>query len=169
MPRPRRPPSNNETLDHLLSVAVDDGYEDGGPARDSQASDSQALHLAVAAVLPDVEDVVRHGDVALAVEGDVAEHRLPRALRLQRGRDLALVEVLDLAGGLQRLLGLVGEAFAVGGVVVEDRHLFAAELARDVGAGDLALLVVTAAGAEGVPAALVGEARVGGGGAGLEQ
>ena len=53
-------------------------------------------------------------------------------------------------GGLQRLLDFVGEAFAVGGRVVDDRDLLRLELARDVRGDRRALLVVAADGAEDV-------------------
>jgi hypothetical protein len=71
-------------------------------------------------------------------------------------------------GGIQRLLRLLGQAAAIGGVVVQDRHPLPAHVLRDVAPGDLALLVVAPADAEGVPLALVGEARVRGGGADLQ-
>jgi hypothetical protein len=51
---------------------------------------------------------------------------------------------------------------------VQDGDALAAHVLRDVAPGHLALLVVAAADAEGVPLALVGEARVGGGGADLQ-
>ena len=72
------------------------------------------------------------------------------------------------AGGVHRLLGLVGEALAVGGLVVDDGDLGVLELLGEIGAGDRALLVVAAAGAERVPQAALGEVRVGRGRRDLE-
>ena len=61
------------------------------------------------------------------------------------------------AGGVHRLLGFVGKALAVRGLVVDDRDLGVLELLREIGAGNRALLVVAAAGAERVPQAALGE------------
>src|SRR5271166_2489796 len=75
-------------------------------------------------------------------------------------RRVVLVHRLLHAERVELLAGLVGEAFAVRGVVVEDGDLVVLEVGGEELAGDLALLVVTAADAERVPAALVGELRV---------
>ena len=84
-----------------------------------------------------------------------------RAIVLLAGRE-GLVHDLLQAGRIHRLLGLVGEAFAVGGLVVQDRDVLALELRRQILAGDAALLVVAAADAEHVGAgALVGQLRIG--------
>ena len=83
-------------------------------------------------------------------------------------RGIGAVEGFLLAGGVQRLLRLIRQAFAVGGVVMQDGDALAAEILRHVGAGHLALLVVPAANSEGVPAAVVGIGRVGRGGADLQ-
>ena len=59
--------------------------------------------------------------------------------------------------------GLVGEAFAVRGLVMQDRDLLAGIFACHVGACNLALLVIATAHAEHVRAgAFVGQFRVGG-------
>ncbi len=64
------------------------------------------------------------------------------------------------AGGLQRLLDFVGEAFAVGRRVVGDRDLLRLELIRHVRGDRRTLLVVAADGAEHDLEALFGELRV---------
>src|SRR5205807_10450744 len=73
------------------------------------------------------------------------------------------VEHLLDAFGIHCLLGLVGKALAVGGLVVHERDLLALEIGGDVVAGDCALLVVAAAGAKNVPHVALGDARIGGG------
>src|SRR5215204_6264734 len=80
----------------------------------------------------------------------------------------ALVHDLLQALLVHRLLGLVGEALAVGGLVVDDGDLLALEALGEIAAGDLALLVVAAAGAEGVPLSALGQARVRRGGRRLD-
>jgi hypothetical protein len=91
------------------------------------------------------------GGVHAAVEHDVG------VLRLDLGEDG--LEVGFLVGGalaaddghlraLQGLLDLVGDALAVGGLVVDDRDLLRLELVGDVGGDRRALLVVAADGAE---------------------
>src|SRR6266853_4745546 len=67
------------------------------------------------------------------------------------------------AGLVERLLGLVGEAFAVGGLVVEDGDVLALVELRDVVGGDQALLIVTAADPRHVPELALGVQRIGGG------
>ncbi len=59
--------------------------------------------------------------------------------------------------GVHGLLGLVGEALAVRGLVMDDRDLLVLEVVGEALAGDGALLVVATAGAEGVPEAALGE------------
>src|SRR6185437_2157433 len=75
---------------------------------------------------------------------------------------VGLVHLLLYARLVERLPGLVGEALAVGALVVEDRDVLALEIFRDVGAGDRPLLVVTAADTRDVPELALGEQRVGG-------
>ena len=75
--------------------------------------------------------------------------------------DAVIQHFLD-AGLVHGLLRLVGEALAVGGLVMHDSDLLALQRGGDIGGGDSALLVVTAAGAELVPVAgAVGQLRVG--------
>src|SRR6185503_8232534 len=92
-------------------------------------------------------------------------------LRLDLGEDR--LEVGFLVGGalaahhvhlvgLQRLLDLVGEALAVGGLVVDEGDLLRLQLVRDVRGDGRALLVVAAHGAEHGLHAALGELRVGG-------
>ena len=69
--------------------------------------------------------------------------------------------LLGEAGLVQRLLGLVGETLAVGGLVVEDGDVLALVVLRDVLGGDQALLIVAAADARHVPELALGEQRVG--------
>jgi hypothetical protein len=76
---------------------------------------------------------------------------------------VGLVELFGDAGLVERLLGLVGQALAVGGLVVEDRDVLAGEVLGDELPGDGALLVVAAADAQHVPQLALGEDRVGGG------
>src|SRR4029077_21212570 len=80
----------------------------------------------------------------------------------------AFVEHLFHAAGLYRLQSLVGEALAVGGLVVDEGDLLAFEVGEDIAAGDLALLIVAAAGAENVPHAALGDGRIGRGRRDLE-
>src|SRR5882762_8948551 len=65
---------------------------------------------------------------------------------------------------VERLFGLVGKAFAVAGLVIEDRDVLVLVVLRDVCAGNAALLIVAAANACHVPEAPVSE--LGGGGSG---
>ena len=58
--------------------------------------------------------------------------------------------------------------FAVGGLVVDEGDLLALEMREDVVAGDFALLIVAAAGAEDVPHAALGDGRIGRGRRDLE-
>src|SRR5690606_25395631 len=62
---------------------------------------------------------------------------------------------------VQALLGFVGKALTVGGLVVQDGNFLALVLLHDVVAGDNALLVVTAADAEDILVATLGKLRVG--------
>ena len=75
----------------------------------------------------------------------------------------AFVEHVLEAALRHRAAGLVGEALAVGGLVVDDRDALALEALRDDRAGERALLVVAAADAEHVPHAALGDLRIGGG------
>ena len=74
---------------------------------------------------------------------------------------VGLVHLLLHAGLVQRLLHLVGQAFAVGRLVVKDGDVLALVGLGDVVAGDRALLVVAAADAERVPQVAFGEGRIG--------
>src|SRR6185503_5519119 len=78
--------------------------------------------------------------------------------------DRLVHDLLD-AELVRGLLGLVGETFAVGGLVVDDRDILALVVIREILAGDRALRVVASADAEDVvPAFLrgvVGQGRVG--------
>ncbi|MNT32690.1 hypothetical protein D3C72_1685860 [compost metagenome] len=65
------------------------------------------------------------------------------------------------AACVDRALEAVGEALAVGGLVVEDGDALVLEVLDDIGSGDLGLLVVTAAGAQHVPEAAGGQVRRG--------
>src|SRR5882762_4299146 len=76
---------------------------------------------------------------------------------------VGLEHLLGKAGLVERLLGFVGEAFAVGGLVVEDGDVLAFVGFRNVFGGDQALLIVAAADARHVPELALGEQRVGGG------
>ena len=78
------------------------------------------------------------------------------------------IQRLLLAQGVGVFLGLVRNAFSVGRIVMQDRDLLVLELSRQRAAGHLALLVVAAAGAKGVPPALVGELGIGRGRSDLE-
>ena len=63
---------------------------------------------------------------------------------------------------VERLLGFVREALAVGGLVVENRDVLALVILRDVLGGDQALLVVAAADPRHIPELAFGEQRIGG-------
>ena len=73
----------------------------------------------------------------------------------------AFVHDFRQAGCVHRLLGLVGKALTVGGLVVDDGNLGVLEVGRNIGAGNAALLVIASAGAEHVPQAALGEFRIG--------
>src|SRR6266446_7295015 len=75
---------------------------------------------------------------------------------------VGLEHLFGKAGLVERLLGFVGEAFAVGGLVVEDGDVLAFVIFRNVFGGDQALLIVVAADARHVPELALGEQRVGG-------
>ncbi|MCY1295415.1 hypothetical protein D9M70_447560 [compost metagenome] len=71
------------------------------------------------------------------------------------------IEGFGEAGFVHRLLGFIGKALTIGGLVVNDGDLRVLEVGGKVGTGYCALLVVTAAGAERVPHTALGELRVG--------
>ncbi len=73
----------------------------------------------------------------------------------------AFVHDFGDASGIQSLLGFVSETLAVWRLVVNDGDLGVLEVVGQILAGNGALLVVTTAGAEGVPQATLGEDRVG--------
>ncbi len=77
---------------------------------------------------------------------------------------VGFVHGLGDARGVERLAGLVRQAFAIGRLVVDDGDLLVLVVLGQEVAGDDALGIVTAADAVDVPAALVGELRVGRGG-----
>src|SRR5262249_7896172 len=84
----------------------------------------------------------------------------------QRGKILfagvdAFIENFLYPTFIDRFLGFVGEAFAVGRLVVNDRDFLALEMFRDVFAGNLSLLIVAAANAEDVPQLAFGHGRIG--------
>src|SRR5882672_5690329 len=64
---------------------------------------------------------------------------------------VGFVHLFGKAGLVKRLLGFVGEAFAVGGLVVEDGDVLAFVEFRNVIGGDQALLIVAAADPRHVP------------------
>src|SRR3979411_2818298 len=64
---------------------------------------------------------------------------------------VGLEHLFGEAGLVERLLGLVREAFAVGGLVVEDGDVLAFVGFRDVLGGDQSLLIVAAADPRPVP------------------
>ncbi len=74
---------------------------------------------------------------------------------------VGLEHLFGEAGLVERLLGLVGEALAVGGLVVEDRDVLALVEFRDVVGGDETLLIVAAADTRDVPELALGEQRIG--------
>ena len=74
---------------------------------------------------------------------------------------VGLEHLFGKAGLVERLLGFVGEALAVGGLVVEDGDVLALVVLHDVFGGDQALLIVTAADARDVPQLALGEQRIG--------
>jgi hypothetical protein len=63
----------------------------------------------------------------------------------------AFVQHFFHAGFVDCLLHFVGQAFAVSGLVVHDGNFFAFEVLGDVFAGNLSLLIVTAADTKDVP------------------
>src|ERR1700676_5556714 len=74
---------------------------------------------------------------------------------------IGLEHLFGEAGLVERLLGLIGEAFAVGGLVVEDGDVLALIVLRDVLGGDQSLLIVAAADTRHVPQLALGEQRIG--------
>ena len=107
----------------------------------------QAGFLVIAAVIDDID----------VVELELGDERGEILVALIVG----LVELLLHARGVERLLHLVGEAFAVGRLVVDDGDVLVLEILRQIAGGKAALLIVAAAGAECVPHAAVGEERIG--------
>src|ERR1700730_11752619 len=75
---------------------------------------------------------------------------------------VGLEHLFGQAGLVERFLGFVGEAFAVGGLVVEDGDILAFVILRNVFGGDQALLIVAATDARHVPELALGEQRIGG-------
>src|SRR5204862_7471188 len=75
---------------------------------------------------------------------------------------VGLIHLFLHARLVQGLLGLVGQAFAVGGLVVEDRDVLVGEGLGEVSARHRALLIVASANPEGVPKPSLGEGRIGG-------
>ena len=75
----------------------------------------------------------------------------------------ALVEHFLHAALVHGLAGFVGKALTIGGLVMHDGDLLALHVLEDIGRRHRALLVVAAAGAEHVPHAALGHARIGGG------
>ncbi len=73
----------------------------------------------------------------------------------------AFVEDFLLAAGVHEAARGVGEPLAVGGLVVDDGDLLVLEIAERQIGPQLALLVVAAAGAEGVPQLAVGDLGIG--------
>ncbi len=74
---------------------------------------------------------------------------------------VALEHLLGDAGLVQRLPGLVGEAFSIGRLVVQDRDILALVVLGNVLAGDKTLLVVAAADAQHIGELAFGEQRIG--------
>ena len=116
-----------------------------------------------------------HDQAGFGVQTAPVDDRNAGFLHLgDEGREVLVADVHAFIHGLgdasciQRLLGLVGQALAVGRLVMNDGDLGVLELLGEVGAGNCALLVVAAAGTEGVPQAALGEGRVGGGRRDLE-
>jgi hypothetical protein len=79
---------------------------------------------------------------------------------LLAGGDRLAQSRLD-ALGFHRLGHFVGQALAVGALVVDHRNLLALELLGEVGTGHLALLVITTGDGEDVLQAAIGDLRVG--------
>src|SRR3979411_1537002 len=64
---------------------------------------------------------------------------------------VGLEHLFGEAGLVERLLGLIGETLAIGGLVVEDGDVLALEVLGDIGGGNHALLVVATADPGHVP------------------
>src|SRR5260370_38914921 len=75
---------------------------------------------------------------------------------------VGLEHLFSKAGLVERFLGFVGEAFAVGGVVVEDGNILALVKFRDVIGADQALLIVAAGNARTRPEVALRDRRIGG-------
>ena len=75
-------------------------------------------------------------------------------------RRISLVHRLADAETRKLLAGLVGQAFAVGRLVVKDGDILASEMVRQEGAGHGTLLVVAPAGAKDIVEALLRQQRV---------
>src|SRR5262249_61526625 len=75
---------------------------------------------------------------------------------------VGLEHLFGNASLVEGLLGFVSKAFAVRGLVVQDRDVLALVVLGDVLAGDSTLLVVAAANAGDIPELALGEQRVGG-------
>ena len=109
-----------------------------------------------------------HDQAGFRVQAAVVDDRNAGFLHLGDQRREVLVADIDAfihgfgdAGRVERLLGFVGEALAVRGLVMDDRDLGVLEVGGEIAAGHCALLVVASAGAERVPQAALGELRVG--------
>ncbi len=126
-------------------------HEDGGHALVAHlAHDQSGLGMVAAEV--------QHIDMGLLELGDER-----RVVLLAGG--VGLGQDLLLAGRVHRLPGLLGEAFAVGGLVVDDGDVLVGEMARQIFAGDAALLIIAAAYPIDVGAGtVVGEGGIGRGG-----
>ena len=140
----------SEGEDHAFTGGAGDGPELLGVervARHHLSAHALFTHLAqdeaafrvIAADVDDVDAGVLH----LGDEGGVV---------LFTG-GVGLVHRFGHAGRVERLAGLVGQAFAVGRLVVDDGDLLAGIVLGNEVAGDDALGVVTAANAVGVPLA----------------
>src|SRR5262249_49859265 len=128
-------------------------------------------HLARHALSPHLaEDQAGFGVVAADIDHVdlVGLHLGHQRVEVLVALGIGLVHLFFHAGLVQRLLHLVGETFAVGRLVVENRNVLAAIVLGDVVAGDRTLLIVAAADPERVPQAAVGERRIGRGGRDLQ-
>src|SRR6266536_2551186 len=128
--------------------------------RDRIARDHLRLHALVAHLAKD--------QPGLRVVAADVDHIDRSCLELRHQRievlvalGIGLVELLLHAGLVERLLGLVGQAFAVGRLVLKTRAVLALVVLGHEVAGDRALLVVAAADPERVPQAAVREGWIG--------
>ena len=106
-------------------------------------SHDQPGFLVITAVIDDID----------IVELELGNERGEILVALVEG----LVELFFHAGGIERLLHLVGEAFAVRRLVVDDGDVFAVKVFRQIVGGEAALLVIASASAKRVPHAAFGE------------